>query len=251
MKYRYIALILLVLLIAQSAFAVTVEDGQRILAEIDKQGTFEGTDLTLRLTFISEDPAHGIEKTKVLQYRNDDEDEFLLLIEEPVMQRGQGYLMIEDNLWFYDPQSRKFNHTSLKEQFNSSDANNSDFNESSLSENYTVQQIGEGRLGSFDVYILELAAKNNEVTYPRMVLSVTRQGSLILKSEDYSASDRLLRTSYYPSYIKAGESYIPGKMIFIDNLVEGKKTTITVSDVSVKPIPDSVFTKSYVERVSR
>jgi hypothetical protein len=59
-----------------------------------------------------------------------------------------------------------------------------------------------------------------------------------------------MRTSYYPTYAKAGDNYIPTKMIFIDELIEGKKTQITISDISTKDIPDSIFTKSYVERVN-
>ena len=44
-----------------------------------------------------------------------------LLIQEPVTQKGQGYLLEGDNLWFYDPSSRQFAHTSLKETFQDSD----------------------------------------------------------------------------------------------------------------------------------
>ena len=40
-------------------------------------------------------------------------------------------------------------------------------------------------------------------------------------------------------------------MIFVDELVKGKKTTITLSDISLAAVPDSVFTKSYIERVNR
>ncbi|MDC7245625.1 MAG: outer membrane lipoprotein-sorting protein [Sphaerochaetaceae bacterium] len=231
-------------------YSISIERGREIINEVDENTTFSGIDLSAQLTIISEDPSDGIDKSKVLQFRNDDDDKFLMLIVEPVAQKGQGYLMIDDNLWFYDPQSRKFSHTSMKEQFNDSDANNSDFQESSLIEDYDVIQVEEAKLGSFDVYKIVMEANNNEVTYPKQILWVTQKNSLVLKSEDYSASDRLLRTSYYPSYTKAADTFIPNKMIFIDNLVENKKTTITISDISVKDLPDSLFTKAYVERVN-
>ena len=247
---KKIVLSIVILTLLSPIFAVTLEDANQILKKVDENSNFSGTDFSALMTLISEDPTDGIEKSKVLQFRSDDDDKFLLLIQEPVAQKGQGYLMIDDNLWFYDPQSRKFSHTSLKEQFNSSDANNSDFQESSLIDDYDVTSISEETLGRFEVYKMVLSAKNNEVTYPKQILYVTRSNSLILKSEDFSASDRLLRTSYYPSYSQAGNSFIPNKMIFIDNLIEGKKTTITVTDISVKDLPDSIFTKSYVERVN-
>ncbi|MBN1686801.1 MAG: outer membrane lipoprotein-sorting protein, partial [Spirochaetales bacterium] len=48
-----------------------------------------------------------------------------------------------------------------------------------------------------------------------------------------------------------GGKYMPAKMIFVDNLIEGKKTQITITDVSIDPLPDTLFTKAYVERVNR
>jgi outer membrane lipoprotein-sorting protein len=251
-KYRLSAIVLVISLLLASASlgAATLEEGQAMLAEVDKLSNLGDKDFSALMTMISEDPDTGIEKTKVLQFRSDDDDKFLLLIQEPIVKKGQGYLMIDDNLWFYDPESRKFSHTSMKEQFNDSDANNSDFNTSSLADDYQVTSIEDGKLGNYSVYVLEIEATNNEVTYPKRKMWVTKGNVLVLKSEDYSASGRLMRTSYYPSYTKSEGNFIPTKMIFVDELIEGKKTTISVSDISFKDIPDSVFTKSYVERVN-
>ncbi|WP_041385415.1 outer membrane lipoprotein-sorting protein [Sphaerochaeta pleomorpha] len=250
-KKRYLTLLVIgVLLVSSTLGAATLAEGQAMLADIDNLSNLGGKDFSALMTMISEDPETGIEKTKVLQFRSDDDDKFLLLIKEPVVKKGQGYLMIDDNLWFYDPESRKFSHTSMKDQFNQSDANNSDFNSSSLANDYKVVSIEDGKLGNFSVYILVIEALNNEVTYPKRKLWVTRENTLVLKSEDYSASGRLMRTSYYPFYTKSEGNYIPTKMIFVDELIAGKKTTISISDISFKDIADSVFTKSYVERVN-
>ncbi|MGM0432496.1 MAG: outer membrane lipoprotein-sorting protein [Spirochaetota bacterium] len=243
--------VILILLSATLLAAVSLEDGQEMLDKIDRMSNFSGTDLSAEMSVVSEDPEKGVDRTVVQQFRDDDEEKFLMLFKKPSIKKGQGYLMIEDNLWFYDPESRKFSHTSLKEQFDSTDANNSDFNASSLEEDYRVTSIEEGKLGSYSVYILEVEATNDEVTYPTMKMWVTQQNTLLLKSEDYSAGGRLMRTSLYPSYTRVGENVIPTRMIFVDELVEGKKTTVTVSDISAEDIPDTVFTKSYVERVNR
>jgi len=252
-KKHYLILLGICLLAVPAMLgSVSLEDGQAILTEIDQRSNLEGKDLSALMTMISEDPDTGIEKTKVLQFRSDDDEKFLLLIQEPTVKKGQGYLMIDDNLWFYDPESRKFSHTSMKDQFNQSDANNSDFNSSSMAEDYKVVSLEKGKLGNYSVNILELEAVNNEVTYPKRKIWVTTgANALQMKSEDYSASGRLMRTSYYPSYTKSDDNFIATKMIFVDELIEGKKTTITISDISFKEIPDSVFTKSYVERVNK
>jgi len=212
---------------------------------------FVGGDFAAVMTMISEDPEEGVEKQVVQQFRRDDDDKFLMLIQEPAVKLGQGYLRVDDNLWFYDPESRQFTHTSMKERFSGSDARNSDFGMSSLTDDYTITDVREGTLGSYQVYILELSATNNEVTYPRELMWVTRDLLLPLKVEAYSETDRLMRTSLYPSYARAGDTYIATTMIFVDELIEGKKTQISLTDISVDPLPDSIFTKAYLERVNR
>ena len=251
MNKKLLSVMLILLLgITVSLSAISVDDGQKMLKTIDKMSNFSGTDFSALMSMITEDPEDGLEKTIVQQFRSDDDDKFLMLLNEPVVKKGQGYLMIDDNLWFYDPESRKFSHTSLHDQFNGSDANNSDFNSSSAADDYKVTSVDEGKLGKYEVYILKIEAVNNEVTYPTQKLWVTRAGTLTLKTEDYSAGGRLMRSSYYPTYAKAGTNYIPTKMIFVDELIKGKKTTITISDISTKDLPDTIFTKSYVERVN-
>jgi outer membrane lipoprotein-sorting protein len=245
------AIALVLALAAPSALvAQDLSDGPEILARIDELSSFEG-DLAAVMTMVSEDPEEGVDRQVVQQFRRDQGDMFLMLIQEPTTKLGQGYLLVDDNLWFYDPESRNFSHTSMKEEFADSDARNSDFGASSLAEDYETVAISEGRLGSYEVYILELEATSNEVTYPREVLWVTRDLYLPLKMEDYSETGRLMRTSLFPSYARAGDTYIATNMIFVDELVEGKKTQITITEISVEPLPDSIFTKAYVERVNR
>ncbi len=243
--------VLLILILATPSTLFAATDYQKILKSIDNLRRFEEGDFSSVLTMISQDPEKGTDKKVVRQFRRDKDNKFLMLIEEPEVQKGQGYLRVGDNLWFYDPESRKFSHTSLKENFSDTDAKNSDFGRSSLSEDYIVERGSEGKLGKFDVYILELKATNNEVTYPYMKVWVTKKNYLVLKVEEYSLTKRLLRTSYFPKYAKVGSTFTPTVMLFIDNLVKGKKTQITVKDISIEKLPDYVFTKSYVERVNR
>ncbi len=251
-KRLFIFLFLVALLIFfLPAIAFGEVDYQKILGKVDNLMRFTEGDFSAVMTMVSQDPEKGTEKKVVRQFRRDRENKFLLLIEEPEVQKGQGYLKVDDNLWFYDPESRKFSHTSLKENFSNTDAKNSDFGRSSLSEDYTVEKGSEERLGKYSVYVLELKASNNEVTYPYRKLWVTKRNYLVLKMEDYSLTKRLLRASYFPKYAKVGNTYTPTVMLFVDKLVKGKKTQITVKDISIEKLPDYVFTKAYVERVNR
>ena len=248
---KILVTLFVLLSITLSIFAEATPDFEEILVKMDFQSTFEEYDFSTVMTMITEDPEEGVDKMVVYSFRRDREDKFVMIIEEPEVQKGQGYLRYEDNLWFYDPESRKFSHSSMKENFSHTDAKNSDFRMSTIAEDYSVVGWTEGKLGSYQVYILDLEAKHDEVTYPEKKVWVTKDNYLLLKSEDYSLTGRLMRTSFYPSYAKLGDSMTPVKMIFIDELVEGKKTQISLTDLSISPLPDSTFTKAYIERVNR
>jgi outer membrane lipoprotein-sorting protein len=222
-----------------------------ILSKIDNNTNLLGQDLSMVATMITESEQDGVEKNVVRMFRRDEGDQFLILFQEPENMKGQGYLQVDETLWFYDPESRKFTHTSMKDSFNDSDANNSDFGTSNLAEDYKIVSSTPGQLGKFTVNVLELTANHDEVTYPSMTLWVNDSPALVLKSESYSLSNRLMRTSYYPSYTQAGNTYVASKMIFVDEVVEGDKTTVTFDKVSTGQLSDDVFTKAYVERVNK
>lgn len=242
---------LLALTLSAAGFAQEQDVIESLLARIDAQSRFEGTDFSALMTMIVEDPEKGIEKMVVRQFRRDEGDHFLLLVQEPVTQKGQGYLLEGDNLWFYDPSSRKFAHTSLKESFQDSDARNADFSQWNYSTSYEIETYGEGSLGSHAVYVIDLKAVDDTVPFPYVKLWATKEGDLVLKAEEYSLNRRLMRTGLFPKYARAGGSVIPVQLVFIDELVEGKKTQIGISEISTKEIPDYVFTKAYMERVNR
>ena len=238
--------------LAQNSAQTAPQNGDydAILQEIDANTRFE-SDFTATVRLEEQDPREGDETYVAQTFRRDAEDKFLLLFQRPEVQLGQGYLNIEDGLWFYDPESRQFSYTSLSEALAGSDARNSDFQSSSLSEDYDVVAAEEGTLGRFEVWILDLEATNDEVTYPRRKLWVSKDLNLVLKSEDYSLSGRLLRTSYFPSYTRVGGNFVADEQLYVDALTEGAQTRLTLSNISTTPIPDNVFTRAYVERVNR
>ncbi len=246
------ALIALATLLLASPTAPAQQiDTTGFLELMDENLTQAATDFSAVMTFVAEDPDEGIDRRRVRMFRRDRDGAYVLLVLEPEVNRGQGYLKVDDSLWFYDPESRSFSYTSRGESFQGTDARVSDFESSTLAEDYVITSAAEGTLGAYSVYILEMEATTNEVTYPYLKMWVTRDQMLVLKSEDYSVTQRLLRTSYFPRYMRVGDAYIATQAIFVDELVDGKKTTITFTDVSTATLPDSVFTKSYVERVSR
>lgn len=245
------AVITLLALAAGPAAFGAEPDIAGIITEIDRMASFEDTDFSCTYTLVSEKPGQDPETFKVRLFRRDRQEKFLILFLEPETQKGQGYLQIEDNLWFYDPESRKFNHSSFKENLSDSEAKNSDMRASSLAEDYAVKGYTEDKLGKYDVYVVTLSATNDEVPYPTLKMWISTADHLMLKIESYSLSNRLMRSSYYPNYVRIGDRLLPSRMLFVDELAKGEKTQATISDASFAALPDSVFTKAYLERVNK
>ena len=238
-------------LVLTGVFPAAAADFRGVLADIDRMSSFTDSDFSCLLTVVSEKPGEQTNIQQAQMFRRDREEKAVILILKPEVQRGQGYLQAEDNLWFYDPESRKFAHTALKENFQDTDAKHSDFRPLALERDYRVTADGEGELGKFTVFVLDLEATNDEASYPRLRLWVRKDNNLLLKAENYGLSGRLMRSAYYPSYLKLGDKFVASKMLFVDELRPGEKTQITLKDALLAPIPDSVFTKAYIERVNR
>ena len=150
-----------------------------------------------------------------------------------------------------DPTSRKFSHSSMKENLQNTKAKNSDFTLSTFAEDYTVTKMTDGMVGKFPVWILDLKAKTNEVAYDRVVLYIRKDRTMLLKREDYSVNGRLMRTTAYPKYVELEGRLLPSQILIVDEVNKGEKSQITMAEQSVSPLPDRVFTKAFLEQVSR
>jgi outer membrane lipoprotein-sorting protein len=235
---------------AALAFAETPDWG-KVLAKVDDLGNFENGDFSAEITVVTTKPGEDNDVIVARYFRRDKAKQMVIVLLKPEVQKGQAYLEQDDNLWFYDPESRKFAFSSFKDRFSDSGAQNSDFSSSQLHIDYTVESSAEEKLGRYEVWSLVLRAKDKTVAVPKRKLWISKNDNLVLKEEQYSLSDRLLRTIAIPSYMSVSGHFVPTMMLELDNVKVGNKTQITFKDVSVARLPDSVFTKSYLERVNQ
>ncbi|MFA6507930.1 MAG: outer membrane lipoprotein-sorting protein [Treponemataceae bacterium] len=226
-------------------------DFKAMLSKIDELNDFSGRDFTGVFTIVSEKPKEKQAVTQVRMFRRDAKEQFLMLLQLPEANKGQGYLKEGDNVWFYDPTSRKFNHSSMKEAINDSEARNNDFNRRKILEDYDIQKTAEGTVGKIPVWVITLKAKTNEVSYDLVRMHIRKDRPLIIKQEDLSVSARLMRTTLYPKYADVGGGKLfPSNMLLIDEVNVGEKSQITMTDLSTESLPDKVFTKAFLEAVN-
>ncbi|MFM7184144.1 MAG: outer membrane lipoprotein-sorting protein [Planctomycetota bacterium] len=224
---------------------------KKVLAEVDTLGTFEGKDFSCVYTMVSEKPGEKNSVPQARLFRRDVKDQYTILILQPEAQKGQGYLRVEDVVWFYDPESRQFEKSTMREALAGTKAQGSDFSRRRFSEDYAVAAWQESTLGVYPVYVLDLTAVRSDVPYEKARIWVRKDLSIVLKLEDYSVSGRLMRTSLFPRYAMVDKKYVPSQMLIVDELNKGERTQLTLSDPSVAAVPDYVFTKQYLELVNK
>ncbi|HOV93861.1 MAG TPA: outer membrane lipoprotein-sorting protein [Spirochaetales bacterium] len=229
----------------------TAQNFLSLVHQTDIRSSFYDSDMTATITMVSVSPEKGTMTRKEIIYRRDKDDAFLMLTLEPESRKGQGMLRVDNNMWRYDPTSRKFTHTTLKAQYEDTTVRNNDFRRSQRALDYSVTSLTSGTLGKYNVWIAELKANNDEVPFPYIKMWIDKEHTVVLKVEEYSLSKKLLRTSYYTNYVQIGTSYVPTVQIFQDGLIPEKRTQVTYTNISTKPVPNDVFTKNYLERMSQ
>ena len=231
---------------------------QELLIRVDALVSYFDTDFSGEYTIVQDKPGQERSTTVAGVFRRDSNETYVIVIMQPLVSRGQGYLKQGNTLWFYDPQSRRFNTTSSAERFQNTNARNSDFTRSTLAQDYKVTAGENATLGRFKCRLLSLEAVTSEVTYPKMKVWIS-EDNLLRKSEDYSLSGQLLRTSAIPDYHHINGRFIPKQILFVDTLrgatINGRfvneKTQITITKPSFGKVADSTFSKTFLESVNR
>jgi len=191
-------------------------------------------------------------------YRRDEDDKLIILFTKPKAEAGKGYLRLEKNLFLYDPTVGKWERRTERERLGGTSSQRSDFDESRLSEEYNPKYIGAEALGKFKVHHLELRAKTEaDVAYPVLQLWVDTESGNILKQQELALSERLMRTSYYPSWNRVfSESkkeyvYFPKEIRIFDEVEKNNQSVIVIRDVDLRALDANIFTKAWLESRSR
>jgi hypothetical protein len=254
-KAGYISVFLLFIFVQAGIWAI---NDHELLVRLDSLVSYTDTDFSAEYTIIQDKPGQGLSKKLASIIRRDAADMYVIVVMEPLISKGQGYLKQGKTLWFYDPDSRRFESTSNADRFQNTNARNSDFTRSTLAQDYKVTAGEDAILGRYKCRLLTLEAITNDVTYPIMKVWISEDG-LLRQSEDYSLSGQLLRTSLIPDYQKINGRFIPKQIIFVDALrgavINGKfvneRTLITIDKPSLKKVPDITFSKAFLETVNR
>ncbi|MBN1757995.1 MAG: outer membrane lipoprotein-sorting protein [Chitinispirillaceae bacterium] len=216
------------------------------------------SDIKAEVTLTQQKTDQGAKKLEMIYYRRDSDKSFLIFMTGPEAEKGNGYLRVGDNFWMYRKNTRTFQHINRDESIGGSDAHGDDFEGRLLTEMYEPavdengkEKITEEMLGKIPVYRFEVKAKVNDVDYPKKVYWVRKDQTVMLKEAAYSASGSLMQTAYFLSFTKIKGRLIPVKQLFVDEFEKGNKTIVEIAGISTKKLDDEVFTKAYLENLSK
>ncbi|OGS19466.1 MAG: hypothetical protein A2219_07705 [Elusimicrobia bacterium RIFOXYA2_FULL_50_26] len=228
-----------------------------ILKSIEDQMKMK-TDIKANVTLTQQKAEQGTKLIEMVYFRRDSDDSFLIVMQSPENEKGNGYLRVGENFWMYRKNTRTFQHINRDESIGGSDAKGDDFEQRNLTELYAPaldaggkEIVSEEMLGKVPVSRLEIKAIVNDVDYPRKIYWVRRDNNLILKEESYALSGTLMQTVYFVKYTVIDGRYVAVKHIYIDEFEKGNKTIVDISNIQTNKLDNSLFTKAYLENLSK
>jgi len=242
---------------AINAKELTSKETLKLIKEVDERQRNTGD--YKALCYMKENERKKEPKVyQLMIYRRDADDKLMILFTKPKEEAGKAYLRIDKNLWMFDPNTGKWDRRTERERIGGTNSRRGDFDESRLAEEYNIKYEGEGKLGKYKTHNIKLVAKKGmDVAYAMLKLSIDQKTKNILKREEYALSGKLLRTTYYPEWVKKYSSskgsnvWIPKQMRIYDELEKGNSTIILIKDTDLKSLSKNIFTKAWIESKSR
>jgi outer membrane lipoprotein-sorting protein len=237
--------------------ALSKEEMVKMLATIDDRQSNNG-DFKMRFYLESKERDKTDTVYEGFVYRRDADDKLMILFDKPKTEAGKGYLRVDKNLWMYDPKVGKWERRTERERIGGTNSRRSDFDESRLAQEFDPSFLGEEKLGQYNAYKLELKAKEGvDVAFPVVHLWIDKDAGNVLKRQDFALSGRLMRTDYYPKWIKQysetkkADVWHPKEMRFYDEVDKANQTLILVQQVDLHALDQNLFTKAWLESKSR
>jgi hypothetical protein len=248
---------LIIPIIFLSSFTFAQPPVADILKSLEANMTMT-SDARAKVNITQQKSGEGVKAMEALWYRRDRDNSILIVMLAPESDKGVGYLRVSDNFWMYRPNTRTFQHINRDESIGGSNAHGQDFENRKLTELYEgiknaagKDSITEEKLGQIPVYKFPIKAKVNDVDYPRKMFWTRTDNNLQLKEQCYSSSGTLMQTAYYQKYTQVNAKYVAIKQLIIDEFEKGNKTIVDISGIGTDKLDDVIFTKAYLENLSK
>ncbi len=215
-----------------------------ILQEIDRKLTPVSAVMYKKLINIEPD---GEKKEFLLFQAKKDKDKMVSLFLEPDSEKGRATLRLGDNMWLYIPNvGRPLRITSMQSVvggvFNNADIMRLDFS----TEYGVVKEEDKG-----EYLLLELKAKNETVSYDKLLMQVDKKSLSPIQIECYTSTQMLIKTLYYKKPKDFGDGIIRPSVIETNSpMYKGYKSIMIYAKITKKEFVDEDFTLDNLEKAS-
>ena len=179
----------------------------------------------------------------------------LVRILEPNRDRGKMMLKTAEGneVWFYDPSSRRGMRISLQQRL-LGQAANGDVVSVNLAGAYQgridgTETILDGDRKQRHCLRLHLESSSRTVTYPSLRYWVDSTSRQPLKAEFHTDSGRLMKTAYYRRYRQHLGEDRPTEVIILDALSKNLVTTLRYNTFKAIDVPETWFTREGLDAI--
>ncbi len=215
-----------------------------ILEDIDRKLTPVSASMYKKLINIEPD---GTKKEFLLFQAKKDKDKMVSLFLEPESEKGRATLRAGDNMWLYIPNvGRPLRITSMQSVvggvFNNADIMRLDF----ATEYRVVKNEDKAQF-----LLLELKAKNDTVSYDKLIMQVDKKTKTPLQIECYTTTAMLIKTLYYKKMKDFGDGIIrPSVVETSSDLYKDYKSIMIYGKITPKEFADEAFTLENLSNAS-
>jgi hypothetical protein len=224
----------------------------KLVQTLEDKQDLSGLDVTNLFTIVQKKEGEADRVLQIQIYRRDSADTFTLVFQFPASEKGKGYYRSKDDLFLYLPTTREFVYRNRKDDVGSTDIRADLFGKPQTLQQYWVTLAGTAMVSKWETDVVRLDAKQLDVSFPVQKWYVRKTDGLPVKVEAYSASETLLRTTFYLEYKEVAKGkFIFTKLLAQDELQKGQRTFLTNEGITVAKIRDYTFSKAFLEEQSR
>ncbi len=166
----------------------------------------------------------------------------------PAVDRDQVLLMRDRDLWVFLPNLSQPIRLPLSQKLTGQVANG-DLARANFVGDYEPRLLRTEKIDGVSYHVIQLDAVDNAVTYHQVLYWVNEKNSRPYKAEFYALSGRLLKTGHYQEFRALGGETRPTRLVIEDGLRSGRHSVLEYRDMSIRDMPDKMFTKDYLKKL--
>jgi hypothetical protein len=228
------------LLLVSAACPVFAVDGNKLLAEVDRNLSPESYESYRKLINIEPD---GRRKEFTLFTVKKGVDKIASLFLAPASENGRSTLRVGDNMWLSIPNIGKPIRITSLQSVVGGVFNNADILQLDYTAEYHVEKVDE----EGKEYLLHLKAKTKSVAYDKLKIWADKDKKLPTKIECLTEANMLIKTLYFKEVKDFGGGIVRPAVIETDSpLYKGYKSVMILAKVKKKTFKDEVFTLTFM-----